>query len=253
MKRHLILIATLILFAAPVEARQDAALPDLAPRQVEITGDLTVAGRVEVSGALRPPVVAAGESTACALAERGQVRYNSLQSYLEFCDGAQWSGTGGLLQQHFVRFDERQTIRSATPQPITGLSVTLTPKEVGSVIEVVAYVSTNANYVSSFGVFRDGLPTVSTNGNPNENNMQFTVFPYTGSISPNHMYMLPLYHYEVVNDRTPRTYQVYGTSAWRGTLYRLIINDRYDSDMRSFSYMTVREISSKVATAHQPE
>jgi len=39
----LILSAGLVFVAAPASARQDAALPDLAPRQVEITGDLTIA------------------------------------------------------------------------------------------------------------------------------------------------------------------------------------------------------------------
>ncbi len=43
MMRHFLFITALVLLAAPVEARQDASLPDLAPRQVEITGDLTIA------------------------------------------------------------------------------------------------------------------------------------------------------------------------------------------------------------------
>ncbi len=41
--RHLLALVLTVLFVLPAEARQDAALPDLAPREVEITGDLTIA------------------------------------------------------------------------------------------------------------------------------------------------------------------------------------------------------------------
>lgn len=43
MKQYSLIIVAMVLIALPAEARQDAALPDLAPRQVEITGDLTIA------------------------------------------------------------------------------------------------------------------------------------------------------------------------------------------------------------------
>ncbi len=43
MMRPVLLLVVLSFLVMPSQARQDAALPDLAPRQVEITGDLTIA------------------------------------------------------------------------------------------------------------------------------------------------------------------------------------------------------------------
>lgn len=162
------------------------------------------------------------------------------------------TGGGGLLQQYFVRMDEAQTIRNNDPQPINGLRVTITPKRIGSVIEIMAYVSTNAVGVSSFGVFKGGEPTLDNDEyiNLNESRMQVTAHLSGVSNQIASMNMIPIYHYEEVGDLSERTYQIYATSGWSGNTQDLTINDRIGgngSDMHAFSYMTVREIAGEVS------
>lgn len=158
--------------------------------------------------------------------------------------GASMYAPGSIVQMQFARSGPtKQTISSATPTAVTGLSVSITPKSASSIIFIQCNISTNAPYVSSFGVFKDGAKTVSTTGftNNNEDGMQFTL--YSGQTTVNHLYYLPLMHYETAGSTTARTYQVYATSAWTGGVYNLTINDRADTDMASFSYMTVMEVA----------
>ena len=158
--------------------------------------------------------------------------------------GAAMYAPGSTVQTLFARSGPtKQTISSATPTAVTGLSVTITPKAASSIIYIQCQISTNAAWVASFGVFRDGAKTVSTSGfnNQNEDGMQFTI--HDGSDVTSRLWCFPLMHYETAGSTTARTYQVYATTAWQGSTRNLTINDRDSSDMASFSYMTVMEIA----------
>jgi hypothetical protein len=137
-----------------------------------------------------------------------------------------------------------QVISSTTPVTVSGLSIVFTPKFATSKIIVQAQLATSATYVSSFGVFKDGLATVSTTGqtNSNEPNMQTTHYS-SGPTTPDELFSIPMLHSEIAIDTTPRTYDIRATSGWVGTTYALRFNNRGANDMAAFSHMTITEVA----------
>lgn len=166
-------------------------------------------------------------------------------------------GTGGILlpgdfdlnlyQDRVVNFataisgPAAQTISSITPVTITGLSVTYTPAGSNTTIFIFANISHSLSNVLSFGIFKDGVATVSTAGttNNNEPNMQATYYlgNNAGLIVNSH-----LMHYENSGGTATRTYDVRATAAWNNTIAALYINNRSSLDMACFSHMVIMEI-----------
>ena len=155
---------------------------------------------------------------------------------------------GAVLQVQAARSGPaRQDIASTSPTLITGLSISFTPKKVGSLLIFNAQISSSNTHVCSFGIFKDGVGTVSTSGqtNDNEANMQVTSYYAKSSndARTDVIHQTSLMHYETVDSLATRTYGVYGTAGWGGTTYTLCINNRSNNDMASFSYFTIMEIA----------
>jgi hypothetical protein len=136
----------------------------------------------------------------------------------------------------------RQTISSASPVEITGLSISFTPFFNDSRIIIMANISGSQTYVNSYGIFRNGAVTVSTSGQTNSNEPNMHVTQFTGSTTSEYIYQVPVVHSEISGSTTARTYAIYGTSAWSGTVYPLYINNRGSNEMASFSHMTIFEV-----------
>ena len=136
-----------------------------------------------------------------------------------------------------------QTIASTTPVAVTGLSVSITPKNANSTILIQATLNCNLPWVPSLGIFKDGAATVSTSGytNNNEANMQVTI--HDGADVTDRIWTIDVNHVERAASTAARTYQVYATSAWGGSTRNFIINNRSGSDMAGFSYMWVMELA----------
>ena len=134
-----------------------------------------------------------------------------------------------------------QTITSITPVVISGLSVTYTPLGTNTTIFIFANISHAVSYVMSFGIYRNGVATVSTAGqtNSNEPNMQATYFTdnNSGLITNSH-----IMHYENSASLTPRTYDIRATAGWIGVANAMYINNRSSNDMACFSHMILMEI-----------
>ena len=137
----------------------------------------------------------------------------------------------------------RLTISSTTAAAVTGLSVTITPKHANSTILVCATVNGNFPWVPSIGIFKDGAATVSTSGytNNNEANMQVTM--HDGLDNTDQQHVVDVNHIERAGSTSARTYQVYVTSAWTGSVRTFYINGRASNDMAGFSYMWVMELA----------
>lgn len=153
------------------------------------------------------------------------------------------TGPGQVIQVATTRAGPaRQTISSTSPVAIADLSISFTPKFASSLILIEAIVAGNHEHVTSCGIFKDGSTTVSTSGytNRNEPNMQVTT--YMGVDGNDWIVNVPLVHYEFAGNTNTRTYAVYTTAAWDGTIRNTYINNRPSNDMASFSYMTVTEI-----------
>lgn len=134
-----------------------------------------------------------------------------------------------------------QTISSATPVTITGLSVNYTPAGANTTIFIFANICHSVSNVISFGVFKDGVATVSTTGfsNLNEPNMQATYYlgNNVGLIQNTHFM-----HYETAGSTVPRIYDIRATAAYNGSITALYINNRSSNDMACFSHMVIMEI-----------
>ena len=155
---------------------------------------------------------------------------------------------GAVLQVQAARSGPAsQTISSTSPTLITGLSISFTPKKIGSILIFNAQVSSSFTHVTSFGIFKDGVSTVSTSGytNTNEANMQVTSYyeKPNNDARTDFINQTAFMHYETVDSLTTRTYGVYATAGWAGTTYNLYINNRSGGDMASFSYLTIMEIA----------
>lgn len=154
--------------------------------------------------------------------------------------------SGGVIQiRTAVAGPNRQLINSQTPQPISGLSISFTPAVATSRILIQAFVASTATYVSSFGIFRNGSPTVSTAGftNLSSPNMQVTEYHAPEGANTYNMHVIPVTHTEPAFTTATRTYAVYGLSKWSTSTYNLWINNRDYNDMASFSHMIIYEIA----------
>ena len=152
------------------------------------------------------------------------------------------AGQSNILQvQRVYAGPTRQTIASLTPVLITGLSISITPKSALSTMIVTANVPASNGFVLSFGIFKDGVATVSTAGqtNTNQDNMQITSYIRNDN---NYTNSNMIVHYEASANTTARTYAVYGTSGWAGVVYTFYVNDRNPADMACFSTLDVMEV-----------
>lgn len=152
------------------------------------------------------------------------------------------SGQGNVLQiKRAYSGPTAQIITSLEPVLITGLSVTITPISALSTMIITANVTHTDGFVMSFGIFKDGVATVSTTGQTNSNhpNMQVTEYYRNDNSYPGEAVVM---HFESSANTTARTYAVYGTSGWGGTLYSFYVNNRNSSDMACFSTIEVMEV-----------
>jgi hypothetical protein len=152
------------------------------------------------------------------------------------------SGQSNILQvKRAYAGPVRQTIASLTPVLITGLSLNITPISALSTMIITANVTASNGFVISFGIFKDGVATVSTAGqtNTNEPNMQATSYIRNDN---NYFTSTMVMHYETSANTNARTYAVYGTSGWSGVVYTFYVNDRNPADMACFSTIDVMEV-----------
>lgn len=137
----------------------------------------------------------------------------------------------------------RQTISSTTPVAVDGLVIDFTPKFADSLIVVKAQIQSSLTHVSSFGIFRNGAKTIDTGTAVNNNEPDMQVTSYIGSSSTSELYSMPISWSEIAGDTLTRTYQVYATAGYTGTIHNLYINNRGGNDMAGFSHMYIMEIA----------
>lgn len=139
----------------------------------------------------------------------------------------------------------RQTISSASPIIVTGLSINFTPISSTSKIIVKAILNTTNTYVCNWSIYKNGLPTVSTSGYTNNSSAtsdaNCTTYHGTGTTITDRMWAIPLLWSETSGSTSARTYDIRAQSRWQGTVYTLYINNRGSNDMAAFSYLKVME------------
>jgi len=140
----------------------------------------------------------------------------------------------------------RQTITSASPTTITGLSIDFTPRRANSKILISAFVSSSVIHVCGFGVFQDGSATASTTGYTNTHGPNLDITRYEGEPTTQTALLaqVPIITTLDAGSTTQRTYDIRAHADWANAgPYTLYINDRGSSDMASFSRMFIYEVA----------
>jgi hypothetical protein len=159
---------------------------------------------------------------------------------IKFPDGSQQNFAAKCINTYFaITPATRQLISSTTPQVITGLSITLTPKSTNSKFLIMAIVNGTARYVSSVLVYRNGSKVLTHGGNSNESGSNATV--YFGDNDNGRMKQMHVHYMDSPNTTASVTYDIRFTSGWGGGTYGAYINDRSSNDMRSPSTLTIME------------
>jgi hypothetical protein len=155
---------------------------------------------------------------------------------------------GTLIQvQYATSGFVNQTINSATPVVLSGMSVNITPKFANSKIIVQAMVTASWSYVSSIHVFRNGVDLIANHGGNNQSGGATALWThYIGaseSQRSNQVFPFPVIYQDTPGVTTPLTYDLRANSGWSGGAEAFYFNNRNTLDMLGSSTMMVMEIA----------
>lgn len=139
-----------------------------------------------------------------------------------------------------------QTITSATPVALTGMTATITPKFANSRILVQAMVTATWTYVSSVHIFRDGVDVITAHGGNNQSGGTTALWTHYGETlgtTGNNIFPFPVVYAETPNSTSPLTYSIRANSGWSGGATVFYFNNRASQDMLGCSTMIVMEIA----------
>ena len=174
--------------------------------------------------------------------EKLDVNGNIKANAIKFPDGSTQSKAGKVVATyHATTAATRQTISSATPQSINGLSITITPKSASSKFMIMAVVNGSHTYVASSLIYRNGAKILNHGNHNNEPGSQATI--YIGTSTEGWMNQQTINYLDAPNTTSTVTYNVRHTSAWAGGVRNSHINDRSSNDMRTPSTLTIIEFA----------
>ena len=160
------------------------------------------------------------------------------------------SGNGVAIPGHIVAVHNArstvnaQAINSSSLVNITGLSITITPKNANNLIIMDATIPTTNTYVTNYAFLKDGSTTVtslaSTSGISNVQLIQY--MPEVQSTEVSQCMQVSLQHFETAGDTSSRTYTVACNSYWGGA-YNMYVNNRSNGDMPGFSTFRLMEVA----------
>jgi len=161
------------------------------------------------------------------------------------------SGNGVAIPGHVVAVHNArstvasQAINSASLVNITGLSITITPKNANNLIIMDSTIPTTNTYVTNYAFLKDGATTVTdlttTNGINNVQLIQY--MPEVLQTEVAQVMQVSLQHFETAGDTNSRTYTVACCSKWSSSSYNMYVNNRNTGDMPGFSTFRLMEIA----------
>ena len=164
------------------------------------------------------------------------------------------SGNGVAIPGHIVAVHNArstvnaQAINSSSLVNITGLSITITPKNANNLIIMDAVVPTTHTYVTEYAFLKDGATTVTnvTGGEnqPGIDNANLTQFlSEVQSSETSSLLSISMQHFETAGNTNSRTYTVAACSKWGSQGYTMYVNNRSDGEMACFSMFRLMEIA----------
>ena len=156
---------------------------------------------------------------------------------------------GHIVAVHNARSTvSAQSINSTSLVNITGLSITITPKNANNLIIMDAVVPTTHTYVTEYAFLKDGATTVtnvtggvSQSGIANANLTQF--LSEVQSTETSSLLSVSMQHFETAGNTNSRTYTVAACSKWGSQGYTMYVNNRSDGEMACFSMFRLMEVA----------
>lgn len=140
-----------------------------------------------------------------------------------------------------------QTITSATPVALTGMTATITPRLATSKILLQAMVTASWSYVSSIHIYRNGVDVIPNHGGNNQSGGATAFYTHYQSSQesdrPNQLFPFPVIYQEDANGTSPLTYSLWANSGWSGGSVAFYFNNRNSLDMLSCSTMLLMEVA----------
>lgn len=143
-----------------------------------------------------------------------------------------------------------QTINSATPVLLSGLSVAITPKFNNSIILIQGMVTASWSYVSSIHIYKNGSDMIpshaaaGTNSQSGGNTALWTHYQSSQEAArANQVFPFPVLYQDIPGVTTSITYDFRANSGWSGGTEAFYFNNRTGTDMLGSSFITVMEIA----------
>ena len=164
----------------------------------------------------------------------------------DVASGTRWLA-GEVVQAKYANNNwAYQTISSATPVALTGLSLSITPKFANSIILIQGMVTASWTYVSSLHIYRDGTELIANHGSNSQSGGATALWTHYQSSQeasrPNQVFPFPVLYADSPNSTSSITYDFRANSGWSGGTEILYLNTRESNDMRGTSTISVMEI-----------
>lgn len=145
-----------------------------------------------------------------------------------------------VIQVKRVTTNTRLSVAAQDLTAIPGMSISITPRFIGSMLLLQAQISGSSQHVTTYGFLRNGSP-VSTITNTNSNGSILTV--YDGQDTSDYMYGQFIDWSEITQSTGSLTFDVGVSASWGGGVRTAYINNRASNDMLSMSTFTIWEIA----------
>lgn len=157
--------------------------------------------------------------------------------------GQTLNAAGHVVAVYNAVSDTTQSISSTSLTSISGLSITMTPKDADNLIVMQAVIQNSMTYVMSYAFLKDGAKTQSGRAGTSRAISDVQTVTYWGTTSSAYVMNTPIMHYETAGSTSSRVYTVATASVWDGAASTVVVNDRTGSDMQGYSYFTIWEIA----------
>ena len=140
-----------------------------------------------------------------------------------------------------------QTINSASPVLLSGLSATITPKFATSAIYIEGVISASWSYVAGFHIFKNSVDMISNHGGNNQSGGATALWTHYQSSQegdrPNQVFPFSVLYQDFPNTTNSITYDFRANSGWSGGAVAFYLNNRSSLDMLSSSYIKITEVA----------
>jgi hypothetical protein len=145
-----------------------------------------------------------------------------------------------LVQAKRSELLSRVTISGSTPVEI--LTCSITPQFSDSILEISGVLSHTNTYVMSWGIYKDSSPLYSISPNSNDGGLQHTAYEGVASNQTGYLITAPFAAYVTAGSTSQQTFALRATCSWSTGAYTAYVGDRDSNDMRSKTFLFIKEI-----------